>query len=132
MATKSQQLVARLTQRAGNQHKTIFAASWALLQRLAVEETRASGVFLLPGIGKIVLDRRKARTGRNPQTGQPLLIPPKTTLRFRFAKTFKEAVMPLEASGSGTKGKATPRVSAGQRPLAGARGRSGTRPARRR
>jgi len=129
MAIKSQQLVARLTQRAGNQNTTIFAASWELLQRLAVEETAANGAFLLPGIGKIVPDRGKARTGRNPQTGEPLMIPPKTTLRFRFAKSFKEAVMPPE-SGSDIKAKVKPRARSAQRSAATARRRRSTRPAR--
>ncbi len=34
------------------------------------------------------------RRSRNPRTGQPMDIPPKTTLHFRFVKTFKEAVLP--------------------------------------
>jgi DNA-binding protein HU-beta len=84
-----------LADRAGLQEPGV-SALWDLLLRLAIEETKTSGVFLFPGVGKIVLDRRKARKGRNPQTGQPMVIPPKTTLRFRFATTFKDAVLPGE------------------------------------
>jgi DNA-binding protein HU-beta len=34
----------------------------------------------------------KARTGRNPSTGEPLEIPEKTRIRFRPSKHFKETV----------------------------------------
>lgn len=94
MRTKTQ-VMAHLAGGAGLQRHGV-SALWDLLLRLAIEETKTSGVFLFPGVGKIVLDRRKARKGRNPQTGQPMVIPPKTTLRFRFAKTFKDAVLPGE------------------------------------
>ena len=36
---------------------------------LAVSETKKTGSFTLPGIGKLVLVKRKARMGRNPATG---------------------------------------------------------------
>ena len=37
----------------------------------------AKNGFVLPGFGKLVLANRKARMGRNPQTGEPLKIPAK-------------------------------------------------------
>ena len=43
-------------------------------------------------IGKLVVVNRKARMGRNPQTGEPIKIPAKTVLKFRIAKAAKEAV----------------------------------------
>jgi DNA-binding protein HU-beta len=92
-ARTTPQGLTRLAKRTGLP-KLGLAGQWALLLHLAIEETTTSGQFLLPGIGKVVLDRRTARKGRNPQTGQPIIIPPKTTLRFRFLKTFKEAVLP--------------------------------------
>ena len=42
---------------------------------LAVSETKKIGSFTIPGIGKLVLVRRKARMGRNPQTGKAIKIP---------------------------------------------------------
>ncbi|HVB29065.1 MAG TPA: HU family DNA-binding protein, partial [Terriglobia bacterium] len=36
----------------------------------------------------------KARTGRNPQTGEPIKIPAKTVVKFRLAKAFKDSVVP--------------------------------------
>jgi DNA-binding protein HU-beta len=64
------------------------------LAKLAISETKKTGSFTLPGIGKLVLSKRKARTGRNPQTGAPIKIPAKTVTKMRIAKAFKDAVVP--------------------------------------
>lgn len=64
------------------------------LAALAAKEVKRSGQFVLPGVGKLVLAKRKARMGRNPQTGEPLKIPAKTVLKFRIAKSMKDAVLP--------------------------------------
>lgn len=63
---------------------------------LAVAETKKKGAFVLPGIGKSVLVKRKARTGRNPATGEAIKIPAKTVVRIRPAKAFKEAIVPTK------------------------------------
>ncbi|MBN1962377.1 MAG: HU family DNA-binding protein [Deltaproteobacteria bacterium] len=60
---------------------------------LAVMQTKKAGVFVLPGIGKLVKARRKARTGRNPATGEPIKIPAKTVVRMRLSKSYKDAVL---------------------------------------
>jgi DNA-binding protein HU-beta len=61
---------------------------------LAVSETKKVGSFTLPGIGKLVLVKRKARMGRNPATGEAIKIPAKTVVRMRVAKAAKEAIVP--------------------------------------
>ena len=61
---------------------------------LAIAETKKRGAFVLPGIGKSVLAKRKARTGRNPATGQEIKIPAKTVVKIRLAKAFKDAIIP--------------------------------------
>ncbi len=63
---------------------------------LAIEETKKKGAFVLPGIGKAVLVKRKARIGRNPQTGKEIKIPAKTVVKIRPAKVFKEAIVPAK------------------------------------
>ena len=60
---------------------------------LAVSETKKTGSFALPGIGKLVLVKRKARMGRNPATGEPMKIPAKTVVKMRVAKVAKEAIV---------------------------------------
>jgi len=49
--------------------------------------------FTVPGIGKLVVVKRAARTGRNPATGASIKIPAKTVLKFRIAKAAKDAVL---------------------------------------
>jgi DNA-binding protein HU-beta len=61
---------------------------------LAVSETQKTGSFILPGIGKLVLVKRKARMGRNPATGEAIKIPAKTVVKMRVAKVAKEAIVP--------------------------------------
>ncbi len=61
---------------------------------LAVSETKKTGSFTLPGIGKLVLVKRKARMGRNPQTGKAIKIPAKTVVKMRVAKAAKEPIAP--------------------------------------
>jgi DNA-binding protein HU-beta len=61
---------------------------------LAIAETKKTGVFTFPGIGKLVLVKRKARVGRNPATGEAINIPAKTVVKMRIAKACKEAIVP--------------------------------------
>ena len=70
------------------------AAANAILEDLAsLAAKEAKNVFTLPGIGKVVLVNRKARMGRNPQTGQPIKIPAKRVVRIRIAKGLKDAIL---------------------------------------
>ena len=64
------------------------------LSTLATREVKQNGEFVLPGFGKMVLSQRKAREGRNPQTGETIQIPAKTALKFRLSKGMKDSVVP--------------------------------------
>ncbi len=68
-----------------------FMTSFA---ELAVRETKKSGMFVIPGIGRLVRVDRKARTGRNPATGEAIKIPAKKVVKFRVAKAVKDAIVP--------------------------------------
>jgi len=61
---------------------------------IAVRETKKNGVFVLPGIGRLVRQDRKARLGRNPATGEKIKIPAKKVVKFRVAKSVKDAIVP--------------------------------------
>ena len=61
------------------------------IAKLAYKEAKNS--FSLPGIGKIVLVQRKARKGRNPQTGETIRIPARRVVKFRVAKAAKDAIL---------------------------------------
>jgi len=70
------------------------AAFLQALADLAVKETKKTGVFILPGLGRLVKSNRKARMGRNPQTGEAIKIPAKTVVKFRVAKSAKDSIAP--------------------------------------
>ena len=64
----------------------------------AMKETKKNGEFTIPGIGKLVKAERKARVGRNPQTGEAIKIKAKTVVKFRIAKAAKDAIAPVKAA----------------------------------
>ncbi len=70
------------------------AAFFDLLTETAVKETKKNGVFVIPGIGRLVKAERKARLGRNPQTGETIKIKAKTVVKFRVAKAAKDSIAP--------------------------------------
>lgn len=76
--------------------KKVAASMIDEVAALAIAETKKKGAFVLPGIGKSVLVKRKARTGRNPATGETIKIPAKTVVKIRPAKAFKEAIVPAK------------------------------------
>jgi len=64
------------------------------LASMAVAEVKKNGVFVLPGLGRLVRVDRKARMGRNPATGESIKIPAKKVVKFRVAKAAKDAIVP--------------------------------------
>jgi len=63
------------------------------LSAIAYKATKKNGEFVVPGFGKLVKQKRKARTGINPSTKQKIKIPAKTVLKFRVAKVAKDAIL---------------------------------------
>jgi DNA-binding protein HU-beta len=72
------------------------AAFLDLLAETAIKETKKNGVFVIPGIGRLVKAERKARIGRNPQTGAAIKIKAKTVVKFRVAKAAKDVIAPTK------------------------------------
>jgi DNA-binding protein HU-beta len=60
---------------------------------LAHSETKKKGEFVIPGIGKLVKQKRKARIGINPKTGEKIKIAAKTVVKIRMAKAAKDAIL---------------------------------------
>jgi DNA-binding protein HU-beta len=46
----------------------------------------------ISGFGTFTISNRKARTGRNPKTGEPIEIPASRSAKFKAGKTLKEAL----------------------------------------
>jgi DNA-binding protein HU-beta len=64
------------------------------LTETAIAEVKKNGVFVLPGIGRLVRVDSKARIGRNPSTGESIKIAAKKIVKFRVAKAAKDAIAP--------------------------------------
>lgn len=83
------QIVAALAEKTGLTKKNV---NDLLSELVALAYKEAKTGFTIPGLGKLVLVKRKARTGRNPSTGEMIKIPAKNVLKFRIAKQAKDAV----------------------------------------
>ena len=53
---------------------------------------KKKGAVTLVGFGTFKVDKRKARTGRNPQTGEEIKIKAKNVPKFAAGKALKDAV----------------------------------------
>jgi DNA-binding protein HU-beta len=93
--TKSQ-LIRHLAEKLETNNKTVASFLEALTDT-AVKEAKKSGLFVLPGLGRLKKVHRKARMGRNPQTGEAIKIAAKTTAKFYLAKAAKDAIAPKKA-----------------------------------
>jgi DNA-binding protein HU-beta len=94
MATMTKtQLVRHLAEELEVNNKAA-AAFLETLANTAIKETKKNGVFVLPGLGRLKKVQRKARMGRNPQTGEPIKIAAKTTAKFYLAKAVKDSIAP--------------------------------------
>jgi len=86
-------IVSHLAEKCGTPKKTA-AQFFEELFKLAVKECKGSaGKFVIPNLGRAVKAHRKARMGRNPQTGEAIKIKAKTVVRLRAAKAFKDAIL---------------------------------------
>lgn len=84
-------LIAKVASKAG---MTKASAENALNSFIAsVEEVLASqGKLTLTGFGTFEVQERKARTGRNPRTGQEIKIPASKVVKFRPGKLLKDSI----------------------------------------
>jgi len=87
------QLVRHLAE-ANTMNNKQTAAFLESLAETAITQTKKHGVFVIPGLGRLVKAHRKARLGRNPQTGEEIKIKAKTVVKFRVAKAAKDAIAP--------------------------------------
>ena len=85
------QIISEMATKTGITKKQVKEFMTALTD-LSYREAK-KGEFALPGLGKLVKQKRKARIGRNPATGAEIKIPAKTVLKFRVAKAAKDAVL---------------------------------------
>jgi DNA-binding protein HU-beta len=71
--------------------KKVSAQFLEELVKLSYKEAKKE--FVLPGLGKLKVAQRNQRMGRNPATGESILIPAKKVLKFRISKAAKDAIL---------------------------------------
>ncbi|MHC4914865.1 MAG: HU family DNA-binding protein [Planctomycetota bacterium] len=64
------------------------------LSKLLVKELDRKGEVPLPGLGVLRVVKLKARTARNPRTGEAVAVPAKKTVRFRPYKELRDTLNP--------------------------------------
>lgn len=65
-----------------------------LEELVSLAHKEAKKDFTIPGLGKLTTGSRKKRKGRNPATGQEIVIPAKKFVKFKVAKAAQDAVFP--------------------------------------
>jgi DNA-binding protein HU-beta len=85
------EIIARIARDAGLTKSDALKAVDALVDNVTKALKKGDKVTLV-GFGTFAISRRKARAGRNPQTGEPLKIPARRAPRFAAGKALKEAV----------------------------------------
>lgn len=86
------QIITKIAEDAGITKVQATTALTSLVDMTYKGAKTAEG-FTIPGIGKLIKVQRKARTGRNPATGETIKIKAKKVLKFRIAKAAKDAVL---------------------------------------
>ena len=86
-----QQLILTVASVSGESKKTVEAVLKTTADVIAAELFEG-GEVALPGLGKLGVKDRGARTGRNPTTGEEIAIPAKRVPAFSAAKALKDAV----------------------------------------
>lgn len=86
------EVLSAVAEKTGKSRKEV-AEFMDIIVSLAYEETKKSGEFTIPGLGKLQKKHRDARMGRNPATGEQIKIPAKTVVKFRVAKAAKDSIL---------------------------------------
>ena len=86
------QIIAQLAAKNAMTKKQVAAFLESFVE-LAYRETKKNKKFLVPGLGFLKLNKRAARLGRNPATGDQIKIPAKTVIKFTVAKAGKDAIL---------------------------------------
>jgi DNA-binding protein HU-beta len=86
------ELVDKMAEDAGISKTAANAALKAFTGTITTALKKKDGKVTLVGFGTFSKVRRKARKGRNPQTGEAIKIKASNTVRFKPGKALKDAV----------------------------------------
>ncbi|MCY1376723.1 HU family DNA-binding protein [Pseudomonas borbori] len=91
MAMTKDQLISDIAE-AIDAPKTTVRAALEQLSEIVSDALENGSEITLPGIGKLKISDRPARTGRNPQTGKAIEIAAKKVVKYVPAKALTDAV----------------------------------------
>ncbi|MBB2495942.1 HU family DNA-binding protein [Aquipseudomonas ullengensis] len=91
MAITKDQLISDLAE-ATDLQKVDVRALLDQLSEIVADALENDGEISLPGIGKLKLSERPARTGRNPQTGKAIEIAAKKVIKLVPAKALVDSL----------------------------------------
>lgn len=86
------ELVEKMAQDAGISKVAAAKALASFTSGVTKALKKKDGKVTLVGFGTFAKVRRKARTGRNPQTGDPIKIKACNVVKFKAGKALKDAV----------------------------------------
>lgn len=86
------ELVDKMANDAGISKVAAAAALGSFMDGVVKALKKKDGKVTLVGFGTFSKGRRKARKGRNPQTGAPIKIKASTVIKFKAGKKLKAAV----------------------------------------
>jgi len=85
------ELIARIAEQAGI-NKTQATAAMQAVETGVIDTLANGGKVELKGFGTFSIKERAERTGRNPQTGEPMQIEASKVPSFKAGKALKDAV----------------------------------------
>lgn len=91
--TKTELVEALLKETTGEMSKKEMKEFLGALTAVVEKTLKKGGDVPLSGLGKFKVQNRKARMGRNPQTGEAIKIPAKKVVKFTVAKALKDQVL---------------------------------------
>lgn len=86
------ELVGNMAKDAGISKVAAAAALNSFMANVTKALKKKNGKVTLVGFGTFAKIRRKARKGRNPQTGDPIKIKASNVVKFRPGKKLKDAI----------------------------------------
>ena len=86
-----QELIASVAETAGLQRSDAIKAVEAVFDAISASLRKGDEVRLV-GFGTFSVSKRKASTGRNPRTGEPMTIKASSQPKFKAGKILKDSV----------------------------------------
>jgi len=86
------ELVEKIAKDTGTSKAAAAEAVNSFLGNITKELKKKNGKVTLVGFGTFTKVRRKARKGRNPQTGEAIKIKASNSVRFKLGKTLKDSI----------------------------------------